>query len=100
MARRKKSGAGGGIGAVVVGLLVVLAAIPREVWIGVGVFAAIGVGIYLYLKSKGGAHEVPQEAARPARTDPLSERDRKSTLLNSSHLVISYAVFCLKKKKA
>src|SRR5256885_11460958 len=27
-----------------------------------------------------------------------SERDRKSTRLNSSHLVISYAVFCLKKK--
>src|SRR2546426_5508177 len=36
---------------------------------------------------------------------PLSRRetvayvDRKSTRLNSSHLVISYAVFCLKKKK-
>src|SRR2546426_7632231 len=29
----------------------------------------------------------------------LSEGDRKSTRLNSSHLVISYAVFCLKKKK-
>src|SRR5256885_8922677 len=28
-----------------------------------------------------------------------SEEDRKSTRLNSSHLVISYAVFCLKKKK-
>src|SRR5205807_7686172 len=28
-----------------------------------------------------------------------SEGDRKSTRLNSSHLVISYAVFCLKKKK-
>src|SRR2546426_7195314 len=27
------------------------------------------------------------------------ESDRKSTRLNSSHLVISYAVFCLKKKK-
>src|SRR5256885_5488812 len=27
-------------------------------------------------------------------------RDRKSTRLNSSHLVISYAVFCLKKKNA
>src|SRR5256885_3571045 len=26
-------------------------------------------------------------------------QDRKSTCLNSSHLVISYAVFCLKKKK-
>src|SRR5256885_9251657 len=29
----------------------------------------------------------------------LKTRDRKSTRLNSSHLVISYAVFCLKKKK-
>src|SRR5688500_19946954 len=28
----------------------------------------------------------------------LGEQDRKSTRLNSSHLVISYAVFCLKKK--
>src|SRR5256885_11352989 len=28
-----------------------------------------------------------------------AKRDRKSTRLNSSHLVISYAVFCLKKKK-
>src|SRR3712207_9208295 len=29
----------------------------------------------------------------------LTERDRKSTRLNSSHANISYAVFCLKKKK-
>src|SRR5256885_13099276 len=28
----------------------------------------------------------------------FEQRDRKSTRLNSSHLVISYAVFCLKKK--
>src|SRR5256885_4796647 len=28
----------------------------------------------------------------------LTSKDRKSTRLNSSHLVISYAVFCLKKK--
>src|SRR5256885_6952903 len=28
-----------------------------------------------------------------------TDQDRKSTRLNSSHLVISYAVFCLKKKK-
>src|SRR2546426_9332621 len=37
------------------------------------------------------------------RTDavalPQQDLDRKSTRLNSSHLVISYAVFCLKKKK-
>src|SRR2546422_2243572 len=31
--------------------------------------------------------------------DPLGHRDRKSTRLNSSHGYISYAVFCLKKKK-
>src|SRR3989454_5569388 len=30
---------------------------------------------------------------------PVGGQDRKSTRLNSSHLVISYAVFCLKKKK-
>src|SRR5438552_19149172 len=29
---------------------------------------------------------------------PVVERDRKSTRLNSSHQIISYAVFCLKKK--
>src|SRR5256885_8546992 len=37
---------------------------------------------------------------RPAVQGPEQERaDRKSTRLNSSHLVISYAVFCLKKKR-
>src|SRR5256885_16466922 len=35
---------------------------------------------------------------RPA-SNPRYTVDRKSTRLNSSHLVISYAVFCLKKKK-
>src|SRR5690349_23669003 len=35
-----------------------------------------------------------------AQRDRLpGERDRKSTRLNSSHVEISYAVFCLKKKK-
>src|SRR2546430_9187513 len=38
------------------------------------------------------------DAARPIRRVRL-ERDRKSTRLNSSHSQISYAVFCLKKKK-
>src|SRR5256885_12229811 len=37
-------------------------------------------------------------AWRATRVDPMV--DRKSTRLNSSHLVISYAVFCLKKKKS
>src|SRR3712207_8601579 len=33
------------------------------------------------------------------RVEVLGQRDRKSTRLNSSHANISYAVFCLKKKK-
>src|SRR5256885_9660309 len=38
---------------------------------------------------------------RPLSVPPTAgiRKDRKSTRLNSSHLVISYAVFCLKKKK-
>src|SRR5436309_6140166 len=34
-----------------------------------------------------------------AASNPGSKQDRKSTRLNSSHVKISYAVFCLKKKK-
>src|SRR2546426_3653723 len=41
---------------------------------------------------------VPRAHEHPA-LDGLDGEDRKSTRLNSSHLVISYAVFCLKKKK-
>src|SRR6266850_1586737 len=37
--------------------------------------------------------------AHEERVKDIVARDRKSTRLNSSHLVISYAVFCLKKKK-
>src|SRR6266566_3977839 len=43
-----------------------------------------------------------EACGRAAETDGARvelEIDRKSTRLNSSHLVISYAVFCLKKKK-
>src|SRR5256885_4550667 len=59
-----------------------------------------------------GAHLRAAQSVQVAATDLLSGvrtvelqvnggnwQDRKSTRLNSSHLVISYAVFCLKKKK-
>src|SRR5438034_7313554 len=46
--------------------------------------------------ARGDLPEVPRPSARPP---PPAGRDRKSTRLNSSHTVISYAVFCLKKKK-
>src|SRR5438034_5108803 len=42
--------------------------------------------------------QVPQQGHEPV-PGALRIEDRKSTRLNSSHTVISYAVFCLKKKK-
>src|SRR5690606_40500822 len=39
------------------------------------------------------------DARAEARPEASKDRDRKSTRLNSSHVKISYAVFCLKKKK-
>src|SRR5256885_7481226 len=43
--------------------------------------------------------DVDRDRARYEADRAKDVRDRKSTRLNSSHLVISYAVFCLKKKK-
>src|SRR3712207_8561601 len=43
--------------------------------------------------------EVDQLRPRRGHDDPDHAVDRKSTRLNSSHANISYAVFCLKKKK-
>src|SRR5262245_64952097 len=48
----------------------------------------------------GGTTTVIDFCNQPRGTSPLvGLEDRKSTRLNSSHLGISYAVFCLKKKK-
>src|SRR2546426_3658533 len=49
---------------------------------------------HLLERELGGGQPLPLH--RPLRV--AREGDRKSTRLNSSHLVISYAVFCLKKK--
>src|SRR2546422_5541408 len=45
------------------------------------------------------AHRDERGRALPATGRVVHDRDRKSTRLNSSHGYISYAVFCLKKKK-
>src|SRR5438445_10078147 len=46
---------------------------------------------------RSGGHLPDQARGRPRKHPGV--RDRKSTRLNSSHANISYAVFCLKKKK-
>src|SRR5690242_21283005 len=45
------------------------------------------------------AEVLPDEARNPGEEIADEVGDRKSTRLNSSHMSISYAVFCLKKKK-
>src|SRR5256885_9961714 len=57
-------------------------------------------------RSRHHAHHAVEVCAKVALGDQYLEAlarcrtDRKSTRLNSSHLVISYAVFCLKKKNS
>src|SRR5256885_12818404 len=53
------------------------------------------------LRPGGGGPAVPhaERVLHGRRRAAMMRSDRKSTRLNSSHLVISYAVFCLKKKK-
>src|SRR3712207_7027062 len=52
-------------------------------------------------ESELAAHPAPQRRPGPRVLEPerRDSEDRKSTRLNSSHANISYAVFCLKKKK-
>src|SRR5256885_2969276 len=64
-----------------------------------GVARSAGQSQYYLLQS-----QIAEKQGKFAEADALLRRiddapDRKSTRLNSSHLVISYAVFCLKKKK-
>src|SRR5204863_8885903 len=54
---------------------------------------------FLLLIADGTKKVVDQFAGVGADASELVNEDRKSTRLNSSHVEISYAVFCLKKKK-
>src|SRR5690625_7033331 len=57
---------------------------------------------HIWLNPHNGARIAEAVAKRLGELDPEGReyyRDRKSTRLNSSHVAISYAVFCLKKKK-
>src|SRR3712207_8516463 len=72
---------------------------------------AVGRGVRLQrsgagvraIADRGGVHGVREGTSPPgahmSNSVQTSRQDRKSTRLNSSHANISYAVFCLKKKK-
>src|SRR5438874_9649540 len=60
----------------------------------------VGFALLLSTADNGVSENLP---SGPSESTPtlvsFQKRDRKSTRLNSSHVEISYAVFCLKKKK-
>src|SRR2546426_2336190 len=63
-------------------------------------FASLRVGpTHEVLLAPQEAVEREQGATQSARGGPQNDGDRESTPLKSSHLVISYAVFCFEKKK-
>src|SRR3989454_8857303 len=76
----------------------------RSVWLlasdlGVGAPTAVSVtGGSAVRRGPSQREAVRRSGSRNHQATSPAPRDRKSTRLNSSHLVISYAVFCLKKK--
>lgn len=70
MARGKKSGPGGVLAVVVIGAVALLAAIPREVWLGAAVLLAIGIAGYLYSRNRKSSGVSPasggEEASAPS----------------------------------
>src|SRR5258708_27480829 len=67
---------------------------PFNVWRLVVVVMALGVAGYAARRALGPKLGLPLSGFASG----FVSRDRKSTRLNSSHQIISYAVFCLKKK--
>src|SRR5207244_11793252 len=70
----------------------------------------LGIGGFCAMKALSTRNDDPQHASRPFDLERdgfvmgegagvITNPDRKSTRLNSSHQIISYAVFCLKKKR-
>src|SRR5690625_2892441 len=63
------------------------------------IYEDLGSGTLFDFQNEGVGTEPTVQEKIKSGIDLLSFRDRKSTRLNSSHVAISYAVFCLKKKK-
>src|SRR5437773_5002884 len=68
--------------------------LTAKVFLAATLLVVVVLGVTFGLTSLQ-AHRTADESIRRAL---VGRRDRKSTRLNSSHITISYAVFCLKKK--
>src|SRR5438034_4292383 len=77
------------------------AEVPPQVLLGIAAFLMPDHHDAHPVEARPATHHggIVAEQPVPVQLDEVREQDRKSTRLNSSHTVISYAVFCLKKKK-
>src|SRR5690606_39630222 len=73
--------------------------VPVEPGQGTGVAKAVLLRVARHVQPVNTPYKFPPSDDLADKTLHGVQRDRKSTRLNSSHVKISYAVFCLKKKK-
>jgi uncharacterized tellurite resistance protein B-like protein len=78
MARGRKSGSGGVLGAVVLGAIALLASVPREIWIGAGVLLAVGIVLYLYSASRRVSVATDEAEADRSASAPPSDVPRSA----------------------
>src|SRR5207244_12171032 len=69
---------------------------PLQFMAGERMIAEGDEGDAMYLISRGGGRVIKEIDGQEVVLDELGEGERKSTRLNSSHQIISYAVFCVK----
>ena len=69
-----KRGAGSGLGWLVA-VVIVIAVIPREIWLMLGVLAAMAGGVYAYLRWKAAKDQASAEAA--ARNEAIALGDQR-----------------------
>src|SRR5690625_5661944 len=72
---------------------------PKKLAAQPGLADTLGRPRYEVLPLSGAEAQVTEHVPADATVTVTASVDRKSTRLNSSHVAISYAVFCLKKKK-
>src|SRR3712207_8443525 len=80
---------------IIVGILLGHEAVAGMLMVG----TIAGVLLATVLNNGGGAWDNAKKYIESGNLKDAEGKDRKSTRLNSSHANISYAVFCLKKKK-
>lgn len=82
MGRKKSSSTGSGVLILLVGAVALIAAVPKEVWLGAGVLAVVGIALYLYSKAKSGqsnAADEPFDAAEPRAPAVSAPAPRRQT---------------------